>query len=98
MVEIKEVITSLQTCSDVFYGEDGLCSKMCSFSQTDKCFMNLIHSTIELLKEYQKKETPVESELEGSGRNWWVVCPECHGNIGTLDNYCKHCGKHIRNQ
>ena len=56
---------------------------------------DLIEDTIDLLKEYQKKETPVESELEGSGRNWWVVCPECHGNIGTLDNYCKHCGKHI---
>lgn len=39
---------------------------------------------------------PMPAEIEGGGQHgWFYVCGECHGNIGTLDKYCRHCGHPI---
>lgn len=39
-----------------------------------------------------KEQEPVPSEMEGGGYNWYPVCGACHGVIGDMDSYCKHCG------
>ena len=40
---------------------------------------------------------PVETELEGGGSSWWDVCSECHGQVGSYDQYCRHCGRRFKN-
>lgn len=39
---------------------------------------------------------PQAMEIEGSERNWWYVCPECHGAIDVTDHYCCHCGQAVK--
>lgn len=58
--------------------------------------MGIILDSIHLLKEYQKKQTPVEMEFEGGGLTWWHVCPECHGICDRSDHFCRHCGQAIK--
>lgn len=50
-----------------------------------------IRKAIEELE--NRKEVP--AEIDGGYPNWRYVCGECHGNIGTLDKYCRHCGHPI---
>ena len=49
-----------------------------------------------LLCEYKARQTPAETELEGSASNWWYVCPECHGMVDQNDFFCKHCGQSLK--
>lgn len=43
-----------------------------------------------------KGRIPMPAELEGGGQHgWFYVCGVCHGNIGSLDKYCRHCGHPI---
>lgn len=52
----------------------------------------------ELLKnaaEELNKQVPQKMEIEGGGRSWWIVCPECHGAIDASDQYCRHCGQAV---
>jgi len=39
-----------------------------------------------------KDQEPVPPEMEGGGFSWYPVCGACHGVIGDMDSYCKHCG------
>ena len=51
------------------------------------------HETLSrMLDELLKEQDPVEPEMEGGGYNWYPVCGACHGVIGDMDSYCKHCG------
>ena len=43
-----------------------------------------------------KKMIPKEMELEGGGKAWWYVCPECHGAIDRKDSWCRHCGQAVK--
>ena len=45
-----------------------------------------------------KGRIPMPAELEGGGQGshgWFYVCGECHGNIGSVDKFCRHCGHPI---
>ena len=46
--------------------------------------------------EEMKKRIPKEMEIEGGGKTWWYVCPECHGAIDRKDSWCRHCGQAIK--
>lgn len=37
-----------------------------------------------------------EAEMEGGGHNWFFVCGECHGLLGSNDKYCRNCGVEIK--
>ena len=50
----------------------------------------------EMAEELLKKYIPVEKEMEGGSSSWWLVCPECHGNIGSSDLFCRHCGQAVK--
>lgn len=51
------------------------------------------HETLSrMLDELLKEQEPVPLEMEGGGYNWYPVCGACHGVIGDMDSYCKHCG------
>ena len=39
---------------------------------------------------------PEHAELEGGGHSLWYVCGDCHGEIGSNDSYCKHCGRKVK--
>ena len=39
---------------------------------------------------------PVEPEIEGGNTTYWYVCSECHGQIDTRDQYCRHCGGKVK--
>ena len=56
---------------------------------------DLDEDTRESIAELLKKEIPQEMEAEGGGATWWLVCPECHGAIDNVDNYCRHCGQRV---
>ena len=53
-----------------------------------KVELSLATKILALLKELE----PVEPDIEGGGYNWYPVCGACHGVIGDMDSYCKHCG------
>ena len=36
--------------------------------------------------------------VEGGGSTWWYVCEECHGAIDAWDDFCKHCGRKVRQE
>ena len=38
---------------------------------------------------------PLAPEIEGGSVTWWWVCGECHGEVGSRDKYCRHCGREI---
>ena len=42
-----------------------------------------------------KGRIPMPAEIEGGGTTWFYACGECHGNIGTWDKFCRHCGHPI---
>ena len=46
----------------------------------------------ELLSRMIQKEV----QPEGGGSLWWSVCPECHGNVGSNDHFCRHCGQALK--
>lgn len=51
-------------------------------------FRELISGAYELLK-------PEHAEIEGSGYNYFYVCPECHVHIKQGTRFCMNCGKEI---
>lgn len=84
MAEIEKVIKGLEEC-----GSAGKCQD-CVYGKelpTLSCKV-LLNDALELLKE----QKPVPPDMEGGGYNWYPVCGACHGVIGDMDSYCKHCG------
>ena len=51
-----------------------------------------LQDQVEYITDKLKEQEPVPSEMEGGGYNWYPVCGACHGVIGDMDSYCKHCG------
>lgn len=51
-------------------------------------FRELISGAYELLK-------PEQAEIEGSGYNYFYVCPGCHVHIKQGTRFCMSCGKEI---
>ena len=45
-----------------------------------------------------KRLTPVKRDPEGGGGSWFAVCEECHGQVGELDQYCRHCGRPLEEE
>ena len=84
MTDMKKVIKGLETCSDVYYGADGACSN-CPYSQTngDRCLAELVHDTIDLLKEQEAKLLTIE-EITGDGECWFEGI---NGACGYADCY-----------
>ena len=35
------------------------------------------------------------AEIEGGDKSYFFTCGECHGNIGSWDKFCRHCGHPI---
>lgn len=50
----------------------------------------------EMAEDMLKKHIPMEKEIEGGSNTWWMVCPECRGNVGTRDKVCKHCWQYLK--
>ena len=46
--------------------------------------------------EPEQEPKPVEPEMEGGRTGWWLVCGECHTQIGSNDHYCRECGRKIK--
>lgn len=68
--------------------------------QLDSKWVYILQSEAETCLELAEAEIvtiaePVEREMEGGGHNWFYVCGECHGLIGSNDKYCRHCGRKI---
>ena len=63
----------------------------CDFSRDDFDDYETEHLAINAL-ELLKDQEPVPPEMEGGGYNWYPVCGACHGVIGDMDSYCRHCG------
>lgn len=55
-----------------------------------KAAAKAIANAIALLND---KETA--AEMEGGGANWFFVCGECRGLLGTNDKYCRNCGRKV---
>lgn len=49
-------------------------------------------------KDAVKRLTPVKRDMEGGGGSWFAVCEECHGQVGQLDLYCRHCGRPLEGE
>lgn len=48
------------------------------------------------LTELEPAAVVTEPEWEGDPANgYWLVCGECHGQIGVSKGICKHCGARI---
>ena len=54
-----------------------------------------IRMTVQVRDLIIRELTPEEAEWEGSGSNWFYVCPECHGHIKQGTRFCMSCGKEI---
>lgn len=64
----------------------------------EKCDMDEVNRTAELLDDAIKKQIPQEPVLVNSHKNRLSLrykCPACHGNFtGTgIASYCYHCGQ-----
>ena len=42
-----------------------------------------------------KGRIPMPAEIEGGDKSYFFVCGECHGDIGSVDKFCRHCGHPI---
>ena len=49
----------------------------------------------QLLREVVESKEPLQPELEGGGRSYYMVCGDCHGIVDQGDHFCKHCGREI---
>ena len=45
-----------------------------------------------------RRLTPVKRDPEGGGGSWFAVCEECRGQVGELDQYCRHCGRPLEGE
>ena len=60
------------------------------------CFQ--ISEVAEKAAEELKRLIPVKREIEGGGLRWFFVCEECHGSVGSLDGFCRHCGHPLEDE
>lgn len=56
-----------------------------------------LENEIEELRKQARRSRPQPIEIEGGGSTWWYVCPECHGQMGREDRFCRHCGQALGN-
>ena len=83
----EKVIKGLELCTRDAVDDNCICANCpyfvsmqygCNRQQMEK-------DALELL-------SPVPPDMEGGGFSWYPVCGACHGVIGDMDSYCKHCG------
>lgn len=56
-------------------------------------YIRVSDDMLDLIIEQLKGPKPVKRDWEGGGGSWFAVCEECHGQVGELDQYCRHCGR-----
>ena len=92
MNEIMNLIKDLKTMEDV------LLKAARAERDGDKrlsCCLYLDSATCQKAAEELKGRIPIPAEIEGGDKSYFYVCGECHGNIGSLDKFCRHCGHPI---
>lgn len=85
----EKVIKALEIC----FNPTGKC-KECPYDELGEipnCTKAVGKDALELLKAWD----PLAPEIEGGSVTWWWVCGECHGEVGSRDKYCRHCGREI---
>ena len=98
MLKMQELIKKLEEMDEMFSStavalrnaDPGM--SFTFFTWGDTCRK----AVAKIKEEMEKKEKPVEAELEGGGRDWWYVCGECHGMIAKQATYCQHCGRKVK--
>ena len=89
MMKRKDVIKGLECCIAKNPDEGQKCED-CPFKE-GYCVNRLKMAALKLLKEQE----PLQPELEGGGRSYYMVCGDCHGIVDQGDHFCKHCGREI---
>ena len=84
--ELKEIQTSFLSLARNITGPEPNEASWTAFKRSETC-----RKAAEELMRY----IPQKIEREGSGYNWWDVCPECHGMIDSRDFFCRHCGQAV---
>lgn len=98
MPDIDKVLKGLECCKDCTNEEPFAKCKECPYNEisvsVQDCRAVLSADALELMKRLR----PVETEIEGGGSAWYLVCPECHAAIGAKDRYCRYCGQAIKQE
>ena len=81
--EIESCIQTINLLKELAYNIHGI---------MDVIDARNLQAIIDLLKQQE----PMEPEIEGGGPTYWEVCGECHGTLGSMDKYCRHCGRPIK--
>ena len=92
MNEIRRLIADLKEM------EDATARSARNARDTDpKLSYNLFlySETCKKAAEELKERIPMPAEIEGGDKSYFYVCGECHGNIGSWDKFCRHCGHPI---
>ena len=92
MNEIRRLIADLKEM------EDATARSARNARDTDpKLSYNLFlySETCKKAAEELKGRIPMPAEIEGGDKSYFFVCGECHGDIGSVDKFCRHCGHPI---
>ena len=63
-------------------------------NERDRTIRMSVEFRDEIVRQMTEPE-PLAPEIEGGSVTWWWVCGECHGDVGSRDKYCRHCGREI---